>query len=70
MCIKAKPEDTLDLSHILNNNLAATIRTHPTRFVGLGTVPMQAPELAVRELKRIKEDLGKLMLMKILCIAF
>ncbi|XP_072179512.1 2-amino-3-carboxymuconate-6-semialdehyde decarboxylase-like isoform X2 [Diadema setosum] len=54
----AKPEDTLDLSRILNDDLAETIKKHPKRFVGLGTLPMQAPELAVQELKRCKEELG------------
>ncbi|XP_076031871.1 2-amino-3-carboxymuconate-6-semialdehyde decarboxylase-like isoform X2 [Oratosquilla oratoria] len=52
----AKPDDTLDLSRILNEDLAATVQQNPKRFVGLGTVPMQAPELAVEELKRIKGD--------------
>ena len=42
---QAKPEDTLDLSRIVNNDLADTVRKYPKRFVGLGTLPMQAPEL-------------------------
>ena len=42
---QAKPEDTLDLSRIINNDLAETVRKHPKRFVALGTLPMQAPEL-------------------------
>ncbi|KAI6661091.1 2-amino-3-carboxymuconate-6-semialdehyde decarboxylase-like [Oopsacas minuta] len=48
----AKPEDTLDLSRILNDNIAKTVAENPRRFVGLGTLPMQAPELAVEEMKR------------------
>ena len=51
----AKPEDTLDLCRILNDDLAKTIKKYPTRFVGLGTLPMQAPELAVEELKRCRQ---------------
>ena len=43
--LQAKSEDTLDLSRIINNDLAETVRKHPKRFVGLGTLPMQAPEL-------------------------
>lgn len=54
----AKPEDTLDLCQILNNDLAETVKKYPTRFVGFGTLPMQAPELAVQELKRCKMELG------------
>ncbi len=49
---QAKPEDTLDLCKLLNDDLARTISKHPTRFVGLATLPMQAPELAVQELRR------------------
>nr|XP_015213999.1 PREDICTED: 2-amino-3-carboxymuconate-6-semialdehyde decarboxylase isoform X3 [Lepisosteus oculatus]XP_015214000.1 PREDICTED: 2-amino-3-carboxymuconate-6-semialdehyde decarboxylase isoform X3 [Lepisosteus oculatus] len=54
----AKPHDALDLCHILNDDLAATVRQRPRRFVGLGTLPMQAPDLAVQELRRCVLELG------------
>uniref|UniRef100_A0A667GW25 2-amino-3-carboxymuconate-6-semialdehyde decarboxylase n=1 Tax=Lynx canadensis TaxID=61383 RepID=A0A667GW25_LYNCA len=54
----AKPQDTLDLCQLLNNDLAATVAKHPRRFVGLGTLPMQAPELAVKEMERCVKELG------------
>jgi len=54
----AKPADTLDLSRLLNDHIAGVVRDHPTRFEGLGTVPMQAPDLAVRELERCVQELG------------
>eukprot|EP00069_Balaena_mysticetus_P014502 bmy_22322T0 len=54
----AKPQDTLELCQLLNNDLAATVASHPRRFVGLGTLPMQAPELAVKELERCVKELG------------
>lgn len=54
----AKAEDTLDLCRILNDDLAKTIKKYPKRFVGLGTLPMQAPDLAVQELKRCIKELG------------
>ena len=41
LIFKAKAEDTLDLCRILNDDLAKTIKKHPKRFVGLGTLPMQ-----------------------------
>ena len=41
LCSQAKPEDTLDLCQLLNDDLARTVKKHPTRFVGLGTLPMQ-----------------------------
>ena len=49
----AKPADTLDLSKLLNDHIASIVEQSPARFVGLGTVPMQAPELAVKELERL-----------------
>lgn len=44
----AKPEDTLDISRIINDDLAATVIKHPKRFVALGNLPMQAPELGIQ----------------------
>jgi len=46
-----------DLSRMLNDHLAWVVATNPRRFVGLGTVPLQAPELAIRELERCVLDL-------------
>jgi aminocarboxymuconate-semialdehyde decarboxylase len=54
----AKPEDTLDLAHILNDHLAGVVRDHPARFLGLGTLPMQDPDLAAGELERCMNELG------------
>ena len=53
----AKPEDALDVSRIVNDDLAATVRQNPKRFVGLANLPMHAPELAVEEMKRATIDL-------------
>ncbi len=54
----AKPQDAHDLSRLLNDHLAAVVERWPARFAGLGTVPMQDPGLAVRELTRCVRDLG------------
>ncbi|XP_031733776.1 2-amino-3-carboxymuconate-6-semialdehyde decarboxylase isoform X2 [Anarrhichthys ocellatus] len=54
----AKPHDTLDLCVLLNDDLARTVHSHPKRFVGLGTLPMQAPDLAVLEMRRCVKELG------------
>ena len=54
----AKPQDTLDLSRILNDHIAGAVAAHPHRFIGLGTLPMQAPGLAVPELERCVRELG------------
>lgn len=54
----AKPADGHDLSQILNDHIADIVRKHPKRFVGLGTLPLQAPDLAVKELQRCMRDLN------------
>lgn len=51
----AKPEHTLETSIFLNDHIADVVRRYPKRFIGLGTLPMQAPDLAIQELKRCKE---------------
>jgi aminocarboxymuconate-semialdehyde decarboxylase len=50
----ARPQDALELSKFLNDHIAGIVNAYPKRFVGLGTVPMQDTELAIRELERIK----------------
>lgn len=54
----AKPHDGLYVSQFLNDHLASVVSAHPNRFVGLGTVPLQDPALAVKEVIRAKETLG------------
>jgi aminocarboxymuconate-semialdehyde decarboxylase len=54
----ARERDTLDLSRLLNDHIADVVRRHPSRFLGLGTVPLQAPELAIQELHRCRKELG------------
>lgn len=54
----AMPKHTLELSRLLNDHIAEVVREYPTRFVGLGTLPMQAPDLAVKELERCVRELG------------
>ncbi|MEO7080049.1 MAG: amidohydrolase family protein [Flavobacteriales bacterium] len=50
----AKPQDTLNLAMFLNDHIAGIVEKHPKRFIGLGTLPMQDPELAIKELERCK----------------
>src|SRR6185369_5858333 len=54
----AKPRDALDLCRILNDHIASVVRDHPKHFVGLGTIPLQDPELAAAELERCRRELG------------
>jgi aminocarboxymuconate-semialdehyde decarboxylase len=54
----ARPEDTHDLARLLNDHLAEVVRQYPRHFVGLGTLPLQAPALAIREMERCVRALG------------
>ncbi len=54
----AKPEDTHEISRLLNDHIAEAVRTHRDRFVGLATVPLQDPQLACREIERCMTQLG------------
>ncbi|KAI8914569.1 hypothetical protein EDD86DRAFT_187088 [Gorgonomyces haynaldii] len=53
-----KPEHCLDLAKYLNDDIAFTCSQYPDRFIGLATLPMQAPDLAVQELHRCIKELG------------
>lgn len=48
----AKGEDALELSKYLNDHIASIVLDYPKRFIGLGTVPLQSPDLAIKELER------------------
>lgn len=50
----AKPDDTLEVAKFLNDHIAGIVDRYPKRFIGLGTLPMQAPDLAIQELERCK----------------
>lgn len=50
----AKPKDCLEVSKFLNDHIASVVHEFPKRFVGLGTIPMQSPKLAIQELERCK----------------
>lgn len=49
----ATPDFGLKLSQVYNDACAALHKAYPRRFIGFATVPMQAPELAVREIDRV-----------------
>jgi aminocarboxymuconate-semialdehyde decarboxylase len=48
----APPEFGLKLSQVWNDKCSEIVMKYPDRFIGLASVPMQAPELAVKELER------------------
>jgi aminocarboxymuconate-semialdehyde decarboxylase len=54
----AKGKDALEVSRFLNDHIADVARRYPTRYVALGTVPLQDPQLAIQELERCMSELG------------
>ena len=53
-----EPKLALACAMLQNDEIAAETKRHPGRFVGLGGVPLQAPELAADELKRAMTELS------------
>ncbi len=54
----AEPEVGRDAARLLNEYLVETAAKAPDRFVTLGTIPLQNPEMAVAELERCMGELG------------
>jgi aminocarboxymuconate-semialdehyde decarboxylase len=52
----ANANDGLEISQFLNDDIATTVANHPSKFIGLATVPMQQPSLAVKELERCMKN--------------
>lgn len=50
----AKPHHCLEVAKFLNDHIADIVHRYPKRFIGLGTIPMQDPQLAIKELERCK----------------
>lgn len=51
----AKGEDCLELSRFLNDHIADLTIRYPKNYIGLATLPMQDPQLAIEELERCKK---------------
>jgi aminocarboxymuconate-semialdehyde decarboxylase len=49
-------QDGLEMARWMNHSIAAMVTAAPTRFAGLGIVPLQDPALAAAELTRLKAD--------------
>jgi aminocarboxymuconate-semialdehyde decarboxylase len=54
----ATGEEALETSRFFNDYIAETVSRYPKRFIGLGTVPLQDPQLAIREMQRCMNELG------------
>lgn len=53
----AKPAHAMDTSRFYNDHIGSVVEAHPDRFIGLGTVPMQDVDLAIKELERCVTEL-------------
>lgn len=54
----APAEQAEMLARIQNDFIADTVRQYPDKFIGLGTVPLQDTETAIREMDRCMHELG------------
>lgn len=54
----ALPEHCAELSAHVNDGIAEMVRAAPDRFVGLATLPLTDPDIALCELGRAVQDLG------------
>ncbi len=52
------PDEGAALAREVNEGIASLVAAHPDRFVGIGSVPLQNAELAVRELEYAVSKLG------------
>ena len=52
----ATPERGAELARIVNDSMIEAHAAYPTRFFGCATLPIQAPELAVKELDRLAKS--------------
>ena len=53
----AKPADGLETSRFFNDHIAETVSKKPKRFIGLGTLPLQDVDLAIKEMERCVNEL-------------
>lgn len=53
-----EPARALYVCQTMNDGVARAVARHPDRFLGLAIIPLQAPELALTELRRATNDLG------------
>jgi aminocarboxymuconate-semialdehyde decarboxylase len=53
----AKPEHGLETARFFNDHIAQCAAERPDRFIGIGTVPMQDVDLAIKEMERCVREL-------------
>lgn len=53
----AKPADGLETSRFFNDHIAECVDREPKRFIGIGTVPLQDIDMAIKEMERCVKEL-------------
>lgn len=53
----AKPRDGYETSRYFNDHIATEAEGQPEKFIGIGTVPLQDIDLAIREMERCVHEL-------------
>lgn len=53
----AKPKDGLETSRFFNDHIAECVSREPNRFIGIGTVPLQDIDLAIKEMERCVKEI-------------
>jgi aminocarboxymuconate-semialdehyde decarboxylase len=53
----AKAKDGLETSRFFNDHIAECVSKEPNRFIGIGTVPLQDIDLAIKEMERCVTEL-------------
>jgi len=53
----AQPAHALETARFFNDHIAQCVDLHPDRFMGIGTVPMQDVDTAIREMERCITEL-------------
>lgn len=54
-CYWGPPEATAEWARVQNDHIAGAVDKHPDRFIGAGTVAMQSPSHAIKEMERVKQ---------------
>ncbi len=57
-CYWAEPKAGRAFARMQNESVASLVARYPARFLGLATVPLQDPPLAIEELRHARERLG------------
>jgi aminocarboxymuconate-semialdehyde decarboxylase len=53
----AKPAEGLETSRFFNDHICSCVTHYPDKFIGLGTVPLQDVDMAIKEMERCVNEL-------------